>query len=75
MQSTHPGFTELIAHIGRAETVCIAIAAQRGWPIAPNEKKRVLQATRGSSRARVNRAAAPGAAAAPSAQVLRQRFE
>ena len=36
-------FTELIAHIGRGEAACIAIAAQRGWLIASDEKKRFLR--------------------------------
>lgn len=33
-------FTELIAHIGRGESACIAIAAKRGWFIASDEKRR-----------------------------------
>jgi len=33
-------FTELIAHIGRGEAACIAIAAKRGWSIASDEKRR-----------------------------------
>jgi len=33
-------FTELIAHIGRGESACIAIAAKRGWSIASDEKRR-----------------------------------
>lgn len=33
-------FTELIAHIGRGEAACIAIAAKRGWCIASDEKRR-----------------------------------
>jgi predicted nucleic acid-binding protein len=36
-------FTELIAHIGRGEAACIAIAAQKGWLIASDEKKRFLR--------------------------------
>lgn len=35
-------FTELIAHLGRGEAACIAIAATRGWLIASDEKKRFL---------------------------------
>lgn len=33
-------FTELIAHIGRGEAACIAIAAKAGWLIASDEKRR-----------------------------------
>ena len=33
-------FTVLIAHIGRGESACIAIAAKRGWSIASDEKRR-----------------------------------
>jgi len=33
-------FAELIAHIGRGEAACIAIAAKRGWSIASDEKRR-----------------------------------
>lgn len=33
-------FTELVAHIGRGEAACIAIAAQQGWFIASDEKRR-----------------------------------
>lgn len=33
-------FTELIAHIGRGEAACIAIAAKESWYIASDEKKR-----------------------------------
>lgn len=36
-------FTELIAYIGRGEAACIAIAAQRGWLIASDEKRRFLR--------------------------------
>lgn len=36
-------FTELIAHVGRGEAACIAIAAQKGWLIASDEKKRFLR--------------------------------
>lgn len=36
-------FTELIAHIGRGEAACIAIAAKEGWYIASDEKKRFLR--------------------------------
>lgn len=36
-------FTELIAHIGRGEAACIAIAAQNGWLLASDEKKRFLR--------------------------------
>lgn len=36
-------FTELIAYIGRGEAACIAIAAQKGWLIASDEKKRFLR--------------------------------
>lgn len=36
-------FTDLIAHIGRGEAACIAIAAQKGWLIASDEKKRFLR--------------------------------
>jgi predicted nucleic acid-binding protein len=36
-------FTELIARIGRGEAACIAIAAQKGWLIASDEKKRFLR--------------------------------
>jgi hypothetical protein len=36
-------YTELIAHIGRGEAACIAIAAQKGWLIASDEKKRFLR--------------------------------
>lgn len=36
-------FTELIAHIGRGEAACIAIAAKKGWHIASDEKKRFLR--------------------------------
>lgn len=36
-------FTELIAHIGRGEAACIAIAAKTGWLIASDEKKRFLR--------------------------------
>lgn len=40
-------FTELIAHIGRGEAACIAIAAQRGWLIASDEQKRFLREAEG----------------------------
>lgn len=33
-------FAELIAHIGRGEAACIAIAVKRGWHIASDEKRR-----------------------------------
>jgi predicted nucleic acid-binding protein len=33
-------FTELVAHIGRGEAACIAIAAKQGWIIASDEKRR-----------------------------------
>src|SRR4051812_25276888 len=33
-------FTELVANIGRGEAACIAIAAQQGWFIASDEKRR-----------------------------------
>jgi predicted nucleic acid-binding protein len=33
-------FTELIAHIGRGEAACIAIATKHGWSIASDEKRR-----------------------------------
>ncbi|MEB2312416.1 MAG: hypothetical protein OZ921_08525 [Sorangiineae bacterium] len=33
-------FAELIEHIGRGEAACIAVAAQKGWFIASDEKKR-----------------------------------
>jgi predicted nucleic acid-binding protein len=33
-------FAELTAHIGRGEAACIAIASQRGWCIASDEKRR-----------------------------------
>jgi predicted nucleic acid-binding protein len=36
-------FTELIAHIGRGEAACIAIATRKGWLIASDEKKRFLR--------------------------------
>lgn len=36
-------FTELLAHIGRGEAACIAIAAKEGWYIASDEKKRFLR--------------------------------
>lgn len=36
-------FTELIAHVGRGEAACIAIAAKEGWHIASDEKKRFLR--------------------------------
>lgn len=36
-------FTELIAHIGRGEAACIAIAAKAGWLIASDEKRRFLR--------------------------------
>jgi predicted nucleic acid-binding protein len=38
-------FTELIAHIGRGEAACIAIAAKAGWLIASDEKRRFLRET------------------------------
>jgi predicted nucleic acid-binding protein len=40
---TITAFTELIAHIGRGEAACIALAAQNGWLIASDEKKRFLR--------------------------------
>lgn len=46
-------FTELIDHIGRGEAACIAIAVQRGWSIASDEKRRFrreAEARVGSSR-------------------------
>lgn len=36
-------FTELVARIGRGEAACIALAAQKGWLIASDEKKRFLR--------------------------------
>jgi predicted nucleic acid-binding protein len=33
-------FAELIAHIGRGEAACIAIASKHGWHIASDEKRR-----------------------------------
>jgi hypothetical protein len=36
-------FTELLAHIGRGEAACIAIAAKEGWHIASDEKRRFLR--------------------------------
>lgn len=36
-------FTELIAHIGRGEAACIAVAAKEGWFIASDEKRRFLR--------------------------------
>jgi predicted nucleic acid-binding protein len=36
-------FAELLAHIGRGEAACIAIAAKEGWYIASDEKKRFLR--------------------------------
>lgn len=36
-------FAELIEHIGRGEAACIVVAAQRGWFIASDEKKRFLR--------------------------------
>ena len=36
-------FTELIARMGRGEAACIAIAAQRGWFIASDEKRLFLR--------------------------------
>lgn len=36
-------FAELIEHIGRGEAACIAVAAQKGWLIASDEKKRFLR--------------------------------
>jgi predicted nucleic acid-binding protein len=33
-------FAELIEHLGRGEAACIAIAAQRGWSVASDEKRR-----------------------------------
>ena len=36
-------FAELIAHIGRGEAACIAIAAKEGWHIASDEKRRFLR--------------------------------
>ncbi len=36
-------FTDLIAQLGRGEAACIAIAAQKGWLIASDEKKRFLR--------------------------------
>jgi predicted nucleic acid-binding protein len=46
-------FTELIAHIGRGEAACLAIAAKQGWCIASDEKRRFrreAEARVGSSR-------------------------
>jgi predicted nucleic acid-binding protein len=36
-------FTELLAHIGRGEAACIAIAEKEGWHIASDEKRRFLR--------------------------------
>ena len=36
-------FTELVAHLGRGEAACIAIAAKEGWYIASDERKRFLR--------------------------------
>lgn len=36
-------FAQLIAHIGRGEAACIAIAAKEGWLIASDEKRRFLR--------------------------------
>lgn len=36
-------FTELVAHLGRGEAACIAIAAKEGWYLASDEKKRFLR--------------------------------
>jgi len=36
-------FGELIAHLGRGEAACIAIAAKEGWSIASDEKRRFLR--------------------------------
>jgi predicted nucleic acid-binding protein len=33
-------FAELIEHLGRGEAACIAIAAQHGWHLASDEKRR-----------------------------------
>lgn len=33
-------FVDLIRHIGRGEAACIALAAQHGWSIASDEKRR-----------------------------------
>lgn len=33
-------FSELIAHIGRGEAACIALAVKHGWSIASDEKRR-----------------------------------
>lgn len=36
-------FTELIAHLGRGEAACIAIAEKQRWHIASDERKRFLR--------------------------------
>lgn len=36
-------FAQLVAHLGRGEAACIAIAAKEGWCIASDEKKRFLR--------------------------------
>jgi predicted nucleic acid-binding protein len=36
-------FTELLAHVGRGEAACIAVAEKEGWYIASDEKKRFLR--------------------------------
>lgn len=36
-------FAELSAYVGRGEAACLAIAEQRGWHIASDEKKRFLR--------------------------------
>lgn len=36
-------FAELTLHLGRGEAACLAIAVERGWSIASDEKRRFLR--------------------------------
>jgi predicted nucleic acid-binding protein len=38
--AVNDGWLKLIAHIGRGEAACIAIASKHGWHIASDEKRR-----------------------------------